>query len=352
MQNLKRIYIISIILSIVNCTTGDNPGGMDPIWEMQNSTTTESFRGLHVVDSRIAWASGTNRTVIRTTDGGTTWNAVMVPGSEALDFRDIHAFDMNSAVIISAGSPAKVYRTEDGGSTWTESYSNDSPDIFFNSLDFWDEQNGIAVGDPIDGVFQIIKTTDGGNTWEHIPAENIPAAVTGEAEFAASGTCIVVHGQGNAWFATGGATARVFRSNDWGQTWTAANTPMISGESTQGIFSLAFYDDMTGIAVGGDYREFENNTNNAIITSDGGATWILVEGGKQPGGFRSCVAYVPGSNGKTLVAVGTTGSDMSFDSGLSWASADTLNFHAVSFSDIDMGGWVSGGNGKIGKFIK
>lgn len=352
MQKLKRFYVIIFFLSFINCTTGDMPREPGPIWEIQNSTTTESFRGLHTVDNQTAWASGTKGTVIRTTDGGMTWNAVQVPGSENLDFRDIHAFDMNSAVIISAGSPAKVFRTDDDGSTWTETYSNTSEGIFFNSLDFWDELNGIAVGDPIEGVFQIIKTTDGGRTWEQIPANNIPPAVTREAHFAASGTCVVVLGDGNAWFGTGGGAARVFRSNDWGRSWTVVNTPMISGESSQGIFSLAFSDDMTGYAVGGDYQDYENNSNNAIMTSDGGVTWTLLEEGNQPGGFRSCVAYVPGSNGKTLVAVGTTGSDMSFDSGLSWVPFDTLNFHAVSFSDIDSGGWVSGGRGSIGRFIK
>ena len=333
---------------MVTCSPANKP---QLTWEQQNSNTAASFRGVSVVNHNIAWVSGSNGTFCRTIDGGKTWQTDIIPGATPLDFRDVQAFDANTAIVISAGRPAKIYKTIDGGETWVEKYSNDSEGIFFNSMAFWDSENGIAVGDPIDGYFTIITTDDGGESWNQVPPENIPPAIAGEANFAASGTCIAVQGKDNVWFGTGGSVARVFYSTDRGQSWKVTDTPVISGNASMGIFSLAFYDEKNGIAVGGDYRNPADRGKNAAITTDGGSTWELITDGVQPDGYRSCVAYLPGTSGKSLLAVGTTGSDVSFDSGNSWAPVDTVGYNTISFAANRAIGWAVGSDGRIARVV-
>ncbi|MCP5120060.1 MAG: hypothetical protein GY953_55395, partial [bacterium] len=229
------------------------------------------------MSDRIAWASGSDGTFLRTTDGGATWQASSVPDATANEFRDIEAVDADTALLLAAGAPAKIYKTTDGGLTWTEKYSNDTPGVFFNSMAFWDSQTGVAFSDPVEGSFLIIRTTNGGDSWEAVPPSDIPPPLDGEAGFAASGTMVAVQGEANAWMGTGGVTARILRSTDRGRTWNIAETPMRSGAASMGIFSVAFVDALHGIVVGGDYREDETREANAAITVDGGENWRLVE---------------------------------------------------------------------------
>ena len=172
-----------------------------------------------------------------------------IAGAAELDFRDIEAFDGDTAVVFSAGLPAVAYKTTDGGSTWTRTYYNTTPGVFFDAMAFWDERHGIAFSDPIHGRFLIITTADGGSTWTELDPERRPAAFEGEAGFAASGSCLSVVGDRHAWIATGGTHARVLRSTDRGLSWEVAATPLISGKPSTGIFSIAFRDALHGVAV-------------------------------------------------------------------------------------------------------
>lgn len=344
MKLLIGIMAASILMGIGTATQrGDN---IVPQWEMQTSGTTASLRGVCAVSSTVAWASGSNGTYLRTIDGGKIWQAGTIPGTSSLDFRDIQALDADTALVISAGAPAKIYKTTDGAKTWKEKYSNDKPGVFFDSMAFWDEKNGLAFSDPVDGFFLLIVTADGGETWRQVPAKNIPSPLPGEAGFAASGTCVAVQGKFNAWFCTGGAAARVFRSIDRGKTWIAARTPMICGKSSEGIFSISFKDAKNGIIVGGDYKKIQQNQKNAAITIDGGLTWQLVEEG-QPTGFRECVVYVPGTGGQMVITVGPSGSDYSVDGGMTWKNFDTTGFHSVGFAPGSGTGWAVGAEGRI-----
>jgi photosystem II stability/assembly factor-like uncharacterized protein len=316
---------------------------------LQTSPATERLRGVSAASDAVAWASGNKGTVVRTTDGGATWTRVAVPGAGELDFRDIEALSADLAYVlaIGAGEKSRIYKTNDGGKAWTLQFTNPDPRAFYDAIAFWDANTGIAVGDPVDGRFTIIRTADGGRTWTPVPPANIPESLPGDGAFAASGTCLVVHGTRHAWFGTGGgARARVYRSADQGLTWAVADTPIMAGNASSGVFSLAFSDTDHGIAVGGDYRLEQGTGDNMTMTTDGGRTWAFA-GTTRLRSFRSAVAYVPGSNGRQLIAVGPGGSDMSGDGGATWAPLGDDGFHALAISPQGGLGWAVGEQGRI-----
>lgn len=321
-------------------------------WAVQQSGTTVRLRGVSAVNSRVAWASGDKGTFARTVDGGRTWSAGVVPGAAELDFRDVDAFDANTAYLlaIGPGEKSRIYKTSDGGKQWALQFTNSNPKAFFDAMAFWDKNHGIAVSDPVDGRFVIITTRDGGATWKQMPVEGMPPALDGEGAFAASGTCITVQGKNNVWFGTGGAAqARVFRSTDRGQTWTVSPTPLLSGRPPAGVFSIAFKDERNGTIVGGDYEKEADANRNVAVTTDGGRTWELITDSR-PAGYRSCVLYVPGTASPTLIAVGPTGADYSTNNGRSWSVISQTGFHSASFAGATNAGWAVGEKGLIAKY--
>jgi photosystem II stability/assembly factor-like uncharacterized protein len=322
-------------------------------WVLQTNPATERLRGVSVASDNVAWASGNTGTIVRTTDGGATWTLVAVPGAEGLDFRDIEARSADIAYVlaIGAGEKSRIYKTTDGGKAWTLQFTNSDPRAFYDAIAFWDANTGLAVGDPVEGRFTVIRTTDGGKTWTHVPAANTPQALPGDGAFAASGTCLTVYGTRLAWFGTGGgARARVYRSADQGLTWAVSDTPVMAGNPSSGIFSLAFSDADHGIAVGGDYRLERESGDNLAITSDGGRTWALA-GATRLRSFRSAVAYVPGSKGRRLIAVGAGGTDAADDGGFTWAPIGDDGFHALGISPSGGAAWAVGENGRIARLL-
>jgi photosystem II stability/assembly factor-like uncharacterized protein len=241
------------------------------------SNTSENLRGLSAPSSKVFWASGTHGTYLRSTDGGNTWHTAQVPGAEALDFRDVEAFSGDFAYLLSAGpgDQSRIYKTTNGGKNWELQFTNKDPKGFFDCMAFWDRDRGIAIGDPVNGSFELIATDDGGKIWKATPARSLPPAIDGEGAFAASGSCIAVEGKTNVWFVTGGKAARVFRSTDAGKTWETADTPIIQGADSSGIFSVTFRDAKHGLIAGGDYKQAEKDGPNIASTEDGGVTWQL-----------------------------------------------------------------------------
>jgi len=320
-------------------------------WEPQRSGASVRLRGVSAVSARVAWASGDKGTFARTTDGGRTWRAGVVPGAEELDFRDVDAFDAETAYLLSIGEGARsrIYKTTDGGRTWALQFRSARPAAFFDAMAFWDRDHGLAVSDPVEGRFLVITTSDGGRTWSETPRDGMPAALAGEGGFAASGTCVAVGPAGRAWFGTGGpAGARVFRTADAGRTWEAAETP-VAGGKTAGIFSLVFLDARRGVAVGGDYAKEREAGRNAALTGDGGRTWLPV-GAAGPRGYRSCVALLRGAGPPALVAVGPSGSDYSLDGGRSWRALGPAGYHSASFAPRAAAGWAVGEAGGVGRY--
>ena len=342
-MKLRQAFFFGIVL-VCNVSAAQ--------WTSQKSGTGARLRGLAVVDKNVVWASGTQGTVVRTIDGGITWKTGTVPGASGLDFRDVHAIDQQRAFLLSIGEgdERRIYQTVDGGMTWVLRFTNRDPRGFLDAIAFWDADHGIVMGDAVNGRFTIWTTDDGGTTWRRSPPERMPLASEGEGAFAASGTCLVVQGERNAWFGTGGAAvARVFRSTDRGQSWTVHDTPVAAGKPSAGVFSLAFHDSLHGIAVGGDYRAPEQATRLVAKTSDGGLTWTTPKG-PGPAGYRSAVCFVPGATRPIAIAAGPTGSDLSRDDGETWVPLGKTGFHAVGFVGPINGGWGVGDDGTIARY--
>jgi photosystem II stability/assembly factor-like uncharacterized protein len=343
MTSLRKVAIAVLAPLLLFGTAGFSSGrGGTPSWRLSDTGVTARLRGLAAVSATVAWVAGSAGTILRTVDGGRTWRSVGPPAAAELQFRDIEAVDRNHAVAltIGEGEQSRVYVTADGGDSWAETFRNDEPTAFYDCMAFLDRRHGLALSDPVGGKFRILATADGGRTWRVQPTTGMPAALPGEFAFAASGTCLVSAGH-RAWFATGGgATARVFTSGDGGRSWTVADTPVPSGP-TAGIYSLAFRDRRHGIAVGGDFAAPTAAPDGAATSRDGGHTWITAA--VVPGEYRSGSAWAAR---RTALAVGPTGSDVSFDSGRTWRRFDTGSFDTVACAGHGAC-WASGEQGRV-----
>jgi photosystem II stability/assembly factor-like uncharacterized protein len=305
------------------------------------------------VSPTTAWASGTRGRVARTVNGGLTWTIDSIPAAATLDLRDIHAVSAFQAWAISAGpaeqNQAQIFHTDDA-THWRRQLALTDSGVFLDALAFWDASHGIAMSDPVGGRLFVLVTDDSGRTWTRVPPENAPAVLPGEAAFAASGTCLAIQGSSNVWIATGGAEkARVFRSTDRGRTWSVADTPVQAGTNASGIFSVAFADASHGVVVGGDYTKPKGLSMNVAITDDGGATWRRPIGAL-PQGYMSAAAFVPGTGGRGIVAVGLGGTAVSNDRGDSWTMIDTIGYNSVAFASRSVG-WAVGPRGRIAVWV-
>jgi photosystem II stability/assembly factor-like uncharacterized protein len=314
-----------------------------PAWSVTPTGSTARLRGLDAVSGDVAWASGTGGTVLRTTDRGRMWKQVGPPGTSALEFRDIEAVDADHAVALSIGpgDSSRIYRTGDGGAHWQLAFTNPDPDAFYDCMAFFDQRRGLAMSDPVDGRFRVLSTSDGGRSWQVVPSAGMPAALPGEAGFAASGQCVTTSGPRDAWIATGGgAKARVLHSGDGGVHWQASDTPLPSSASA-GVFSVEFRDRRHGVAIGGDYSAPDAPGAAVAVTDDGGRTWRTPP--QAPKGYRSGLAWLGG----TVLAVGPGGSDVSTDAGRHWKPFDTGTFDSVSCARGAC--WASGDTGRVAR---
>ena len=352
-RRLVLPLLVIILLPTLGCAPSETgpqapPLRLDPVLTAQTSGVEARLIGISPVDENIVWIGGTEGTYARTTDGGATWRAGVVPDAGALQFRDVHAVDAETAYLLSIGEGelSRIYKTTDAGLTWTLQFTNPEPEGFFDCMDFWDAEHGIAFSDSFGGAFFLITTADGGAIWERVPPDSLPPASAGEGSFAASGTCLVTHGEGTAWVGTGaGASARVLKTTDRGRSWTVADTPIVGGTPAAGIASLAFRDADNGAALGGVIDRPDDYSDNVAVTSDGGSTWTLAGRPSFPGAVYGA-AYVPGAPTPTLVAVGPNGMAYSADNGMTWTSLDTRGHWSVAFAST-RSGWAVGPEGRV-----
>lgn len=315
-------------------------------WATQESGVTSSLRGLAVVDADIAWVGAPDGVVLRTIDGGASWTQSRIGAAAGLDLRSAHGFDADHALFFTAGSPARLFETRDGGASFTLLYEDPSDAAFFDSLAFWDDLHGIAFSDPVDGVFHILLTDDGGQSWT--AATDLPEPLEGEAGFAASDTSLALGEDGRVWIGTGGAArARILLSVDYGASWRVVNTPLANGQSGAGIFSVAASGN-TLAATGGDYTRPDETGGVAAYSLDGGHVWFEPE--TPPSGYRSGVTAIPGLGGHFL-AVGPNGADLSRDGGRAWSPISEAGYNAVAFATGSSFGWAVGTEGKITRLM-
>ncbi len=329
----------------------------------QKSGTTQLLIAVSPVNSRVVWASGAGGTYVVTTNGGETWKAGVVPGAEALQFRDVYGVSDQVAYLSSIGNNTtdfRIYKTVDGGKHWHIEFTNHKTNAFYDCFAFWSPDRGIAHSDSVNGIFPDLRTTNG-TTWHSIAAY-MPPALAGEASFSSSGTCVATEGERNAWIATGGSTvARILATRDGGNTWNAYDTPMVSSPSGGG-FSVAFRDPWNGVLGGGDLST--NKDAEMAISHDGGRTWNLTK--KPPiSGTIFCLAYVRGlhpedgdhdRDDRDHAVVVTSETAPNFTSGpAAWTPDEghtwyhlpgASGYWAVAFANPEAG-WFVGNNGKI-----
>ncbi|MDP1979086.1 hypothetical protein [Undibacterium sp.] len=316
-------------------------------WITQNSGTEVELRGLSVVSNKVAWASGARATILRTIDGE-HWQSMQVAGADGLDFRDIHGFNAQHAIAMSAGPGAlsRLYETSDGGASWKLLKTNEASTGFWDAISFVDGKQGMIFGDAVDGQFQVLLTSDGGQNWQERRHVGL-TALANEGAFAASGTCLATYGSKHAWLVSGSAEqARVFASTDAGMSWSVATLPLAAAVASKGAFSVAFLDEKHGMVVGGDYKLPQLDRLNGARTEDGGKTWLPAP--VSPQGFMSVIATVPGAS-STYVAAGLAGSGISHDAGKTWQVLDKTPVNTVAFTNPQTG-WAVGPKGLLMKF--
>lgn len=317
----------------------------DVRWVDVGTGTKEQYRALDAVQRRVAWVAGEEGGILRTRDGGRTWKDLSPSRFADLTFRDIEVTGPGRASVLAIGSgtASRIFTTRDGGRSWTRAFINRDPGAFYNCMDFWPGgRRGLAVSDPVNGKFRILRTTDGGKSWSVVPPRGMPEAVEGEYNFAASGTCLVTKGKSRAYMGSGGAASRVFRSPDGGRTWRVNDAPVPPAEAG-GVFSVAFRSLRRGVVVGGDFTAPEARPVTGITRSFG-RHWTRTG---RTHGYRSGVTFLPGRP-RVVIAVGPTGTDLSKDGGRTWALVDRTAFDGAQCTAAGAC-WASGPDGGVGR---
>lgn len=320
---------------------------------VESSATEAGLRGVHYAGNGVIWASGTNGTVLRSEDDGFVWQKCRMPGDAGkLDFRGVWAWDANHAMVMSSGTgdASRLYETVDGGANWRLLLRNPDPTGFWDGIVF-NGNDGLLVGDPVQGKFTVFHTEDLGQHWTRDPSPELGADPKREGIFAASNSSLEL---GATWasgaFVTGGLNGpKIFELSSSGpakrgqpggffSAWFSSSLPLAGNSESAGAFSLAFSSSQTGVAVGGDYKNPLQRGGTAAYTLDG-SHWLPAAA--PPSGFRSAVAWEP--KFQCWIAVGPNGSDVSFDNGKTWQLFDKGNWNALSLP------WVVGPKGQIAR---
>lgn len=353
-------FLVVLVLTLATLGFADDHHPHQPTITAQNSGTTQLLVSVSPVNPRVVWASGAGGTFLVTTDGGQHWKAGVVPGAEALQFRDVQGVSEKVAYLMSIGNNTtdfRIYKTVDGGATWTVQFTNQTANAFYDCFAFWTPKRGIAHSDSVNGVFPDLRTTDG-MTWQSISA-NMPPALPGEFSFSSSGTCVATQGGRNAWIATGGATvARILATRDGGNNWNAYDTPLVSSPSA-GAFTVAFRNPFHGIVGGGDLDPTDPNNAATATSNDGGKTWTLTNHPPVTGAIFG-LAYVRGAGDDSqgdsrgedgghavVITADTGGAAWTPDEGNTWFTLPNVSgLWCIAFASPEAG-WLVGRNGQI-----
>ncbi|VAW13238.1 Putative oxidoreductase [hydrothermal vent metagenome] len=334
---MKHLSFILLFFLITSCgkTKKRNPFSGVAIETVFNDSL--SIRAIEIMDGSLAFAA--NKGVFGSIDLETEKVRTNIEKHHTLipEFRAV-AHTTTDFFMLSVADPALLYKTGDNGSMKLV-YKEEGKGVFYDAMTFWNDMEGIAVGDSMNGCLSVIVTRDGGNTWLKKPCSELPFGIENEGAFAASDTNIKTIGD-KTWVAT--TSGRVLFSGDKGRTWKTFQTPIANKKDTEGIYSIDFYDGNIGMVIGGDYTDPENNRANKAITKDGGKTWKLIADGQDPS-YKSCVQFVPGPNGNEIVAIGFTGISYSRDTGNTWSRLSDESFYTIRFLN-DSVAYAAGSN--------
>lgn len=266
-----------------------------------------TWRGLSVVNNKVIWSSGTKGMVALSTDGGTTFKAMVVSQCRTCDFRDIEAFNEKEAIVISSGFPAVVYKTNNGGMHWEEVFRKNDSAYFLDAIDFWDSKRGLILADPIDGAFVMLETIDGGLNWKEIERSKMPKAEVDEACFAASGTALRCWGKNSFAFVSGGGASRLFLFEKGIEKYQIFHIPAVSGKPSQGAYSLTLpFGNLIAVS-GGDYTDDNGEQPALFIFNYKKPIWLKSKQVEPLTGYKSCIATIGGNK---LLSCGTAGVDL------------------------------------------
>ncbi len=338
-----RIISFFLLFSIISCTEKQHKEELELNIEIikQISPTTNSLRGICVLDSAVVFMSGAKGTIIKTIDGGINWVQLSAPDNDSLDYRSIHAFSENIAIIVSAGFPARVYKTNNSGESWNLVYENNDSAAFLNSIAFKNQKEGIIMGDQLKGRHIILRTGNGGETWKRIDSIDVPKPLKVENAFAASGSCIAISKTGRFFIGFGGENTRIFSSAN-GFKWKTKTTPMVHGTPSSGIYSIAASGNGQIIAVGGDYTQ-PDSSYFPIISLDDGKSWVNTKA--KISGYRSVIDY--SQKDDIWLAGGTNGINLSNDHGENWSKISDQNINTLRFAPNSSKSFAGNSKGEI-----
>ncbi|KAI9433773.1 oxidoreductase [Russula earlei] len=337
--------LIKILLTL--CCYSLNVNAQQATITILDSSHKASLRGLSVVDDNVLWVSGSSGSVARSMDGGKTFEWITVPGYEKRDFRDIEAFDANTAIIMGIAEPAVILKTKDGGKSWYKVFEDSTKGMFLDAMSF-DREKGAVVGDPINHHAFIAVSEDGGEHWTPIPADTLQE---GEAFFASSGTNNTLffytgeqHAKPFFAFASGGTASNFYFFGPAAHTADKRKLPIIQGKESTGANSLDYNKKNGFVVVGGDFANDKDTTLNCVLSHDMGTTWIHPH--TPPHGYRSCVIYITNNQ---LITCGTSGVDISNDGGMNWQLVSNQSFHVVQKAKKGNAVFLAGSRGKIAR---
>ncbi len=328
---MKKIFSLSLGILFNYCLHAQ-------MVKILTSGTKISLRGLSVVSDKTVWVSGSSGTVGFTLDGGINWHWINVNGFEKSDFRDIEAFDDSTAIIMAVDKPAYILKTSDAGKSWRTVYSNFEKGMFLDAMDF-NKNNGVVIGDPIDGKFFVATTKDAGETWLDIPFAQRPKADSGEACFASSGTNVRLPTNNKPVFISGGVSSHFYLDKK------KIFLPILQGKESTGANSIAYKNKKMFVAVGGNFNAKNDRERNCFVTYNAGKTWSAPV--ISPFGYRSCIEFIKQN---TWITCGLNGIDISLNNCKEFKSISTEGFHVCRKSPTANIVYFAGSNGRVGSY--
>jgi len=341
-RKLFRLIFGLLIFSLLSCQKETVQKQI--LFEAEDTLQSCSFRGSAMGEKHIL-LSGSYGVVYKYNFQNKSWIKIENPEFDSLDFRDVEILNENDWVLMSSGNGKEsvVFRTKDAGKAWEKTFENKYDQAFFNGMDFWTGMQGVIISDPIDEKAYMLKTDDGGMTWNRLANDQIPILEKGEYGFAASGSGIQTFGEGYLRIATGGDIARIFSSNDYGENWEIQNLPIVQGVNSKGIYSIDYYNENLALAAGGDWM-IDSLKGNNLVKTENGFEWNSPVGSMDLG-FISCVKFL---TMEIVLATGTYGTAVSYDSGNTWEYRSQLDgYHTIAFNTKSGRGILAGGKGRV-----